>query len=92
MGADQPITQKPTARQQQYLDHLHNFWAINGYPPSIYELARQMHIYPNAVKEALERLEFEGWIRTANNGPLRPVTEDIYQLLMERLEVRIYEK
>ena len=92
MEADEPITRKPTPRQQQYLDNLHNFWAINGYPPSIYELARQMHVYPNAAKEVIDRLKFEGWVKTAPHGPLRPVPTEIYQLLMDRLEVRIYEK
>ena len=92
MEADEPITKAPTPRQQQYLDHLHNFWAINGYPPSIYELARQMQVYPNAVQEVIDRLKFEGWVKTAPNGPLRPVPTEIYQLLMDRLEVRIYEK
>lgn len=92
MEAEEPITKEPTPRQQQYLDHLHNFWAINGYPPSIYELARQMHVYPNAAHEAIERLKFEGWVKTAPHGPLRPVPTEIYQLLMERLAVRTYEQ
>lgn len=92
MEAEEPITKVPTPRQQEYLDHLHNFWAINGYPPSVYELARQMQVYPNAVHEVLKRMKFEGWIKTAPDGPMRPVPDHIYQLLMDRLEVRTYEQ
>lgn len=49
-----------TAKQQAILDFIDNYLKLNGYPPSIREIARQFDVYPGTVQDHLSALERKG--------------------------------
>ena len=62
-----------TERQQQVYDFLNTYLAANGYPPTLQEIAKHLHITGNlGVLRHLKALEREGLI-TRNPGSSRSI-------------------
>lgn len=60
-----------TARQQEVLDYIKEFWRTRGEPPKITDVARKFAMYPNAAHCHVVALRRAGELE--EEGPLYPV-------------------